>query len=462
MFAYASDFNRDLSGWNVCRVETRTDYDYAAHSWDEDKKPDFSMDCSGVIPGPASVTSDKPDGAYGTGEEISITITFSDEVFVTGTPTLELDLGGPDRSAEYFSGSGTESLAFTYTVEEGDNSQDLNYKTEDSLKLNSGTIKDRLNDDASLTLPGTDSSGSLSANKNLRIDTARPRISITESGSGVSQTFSAVDDEDNTIMKYIVQTGSDCSDTQDPGSENYSEGSILTFSSETYSGRHLCFWSEDSAGNIGKATSLPITDFGQVFTSVWNTSKTSSGSSGPNQIMLPLTNSGKYNFTVYWGDGTSDAITSWNQTETAHTYPGQGVYELNTIGEIEGFSFNNKGDKEKLINITKWGSLRLGGSGHYFAGASNLESIPADANLSGTTTMVRAFWKASRFTGNISGWDVSEITSMKNMFNHASAFNQGPEQLERFKSQEHGLHVRQHALVQPGPERMGRVQRGNP
>ena len=57
----------------------------------------------------------------------------------------------------------------------------------------------------------------------------------------------------------------------------------------------------------------------KVFLSEWNTSQTSSSSSSSNQVKLPLEPSGEYNFTVFWGDGTSDFITSWNQTETPST-----------------------------------------------------------------------------------------------------------------------------------------------
>jgi hypothetical protein len=54
------------------------------------------------------------------------------------------------------------------------------------------------------------------------------------------------------------------------------------------------------------------------FVSRWDT--TLDGSSGTNQISLPLQSSGTYDFNVYWGDETSDYITVWNQPEVTHTY----------------------------------------------------------------------------------------------------------------------------------------------
>ena len=339
-------------------------------------------------------------------------------------PVLELNLKNKNGKANYSGGNGTPVLTFDYVVQSGDATSMLNYEGKDSLQLNSGTIKDASGNDANITLPDPNSSRSLAGSRNLTIDTAPPEITVTRQAPFTSQAFSAVDNEDNTSMKHLVQAGSDCPDTPGSNSQNYSEGSTLTFSNETYSGKHLCFWSEDPAGNTGKSLSVSIADLGMLFTSVWETSRTSSGSSGPGQIRLPLTSEGEYNFTIYWGDGNSDNITSWNQTETTHTYQNQGQKKISIDGKIDGFRFAGTGDREKIISITNWGSLRLGGSGNYFQGASNLESINhAGVNLSGVTDMKAMFKGASRFNGDLTRWDVSAATNMKNMFNGASSFN---------------------------------------
>jgi surface protein len=61
-----------------------------------------------------------------------------------------------------------------------------------------------------------------------------------------------------------------------------------------------------------------ITDAGQAldtdqfFISVWNTWIISTGSTGINQIKLPLISTGIYNFTINWGDNSSNHIISWN------------------------------------------------------------------------------------------------------------------------------------------------------
>ncbi len=53
------------------------------------------------------------------------------------------------------------------------------------------------------------------------------------------------------------------------------------------------------------------------FRSVWDT--TNPGSTDDDQITLPLTSSGDYDFFVAWGDGTVDHITQYDQGEVTHT-----------------------------------------------------------------------------------------------------------------------------------------------
>ena len=55
---------------------------------------------------------------------------------MTGTPKLTLGTG---NDATYFSGSGSDTLTFKYTVVDGDTTSDLDYNATGSL---SGTLKD--------------------------------------------------------------------------------------------------------------------------------------------------------------------------------------------------------------------------------------------------------------------------------------------------------------------------------
>ena len=80
------------------------------------------------------------DRTYAAGDEIRVTVTFSETVFVTGTPQLRLELGGGQRMADYEGGSGTAALVFGYTVAAGESDTDGVGVEADSLS--GGTIRD--------------------------------------------------------------------------------------------------------------------------------------------------------------------------------------------------------------------------------------------------------------------------------------------------------------------------------
>ncbi|MBM3273114.1 hypothetical protein FJY94_07730, partial [Candidatus Kaiserbacteria bacterium] len=143
------------------------------------------------LPGPAviitTVSSPTANGTYDVGDVIAVTVTFSEEVYVTtsgGTPTLTLETGNTDRTASYASGSGTNTLTFNYTVQTGDSSADLDYTATTALALNNGTIKDAAGNPATLTLASPGTASSLSANKALVIDGVAPTFSTLEATAG--------------------------------------------------------------------------------------------------------------------------------------------------------------------------------------------------------------------------------------------------------------------------------------
>ena len=82
-----------------------------------------------------SVSSTAANGTYKVGDVIPITVTFSANVTVTGTPQLTLETGSTDVVVDYTSGSGTSTLTFNYMVAAGHNSSDLDFVGTGSLGL---------------------------------------------------------------------------------------------------------------------------------------------------------------------------------------------------------------------------------------------------------------------------------------------------------------------------------------
>jgi surface protein len=192
------------------------------------------------------------------------------------------------------------------------------------------------------------------------------------------------------------------------------------------------------------------------YIATFNTANTSAGSSASNQVALPLLSTGgTYNFTVEWGDGTSNLITSGTQAERTHTYASAGVYDIKISGLLRGWRFANTGDALKILEIKNWGkSIEYTSNtnialGSYF-GCSNMNFTATDTpvllgsvagffrscpelvgnssinnwNVANVLDFGSMFRDAVKFNQNIGSWNVANATIFSSMFNGASAFNQ--------------------------------------
>jgi autotransporter-associated beta strand protein len=144
-----------------------------------------------IAPTITNVSSSTANGTYKIGDVITINVQFDATVNVTGTPTLTLETGATDRVLSYVSGSGTNTLSFSYTVQAGDISADLDYVSTSALSLNGGSIQDGANQSAVLTLAAPGAAGSLGANKALVVDGVRPaatNITLSDTALRIGET----------------------------------------------------------------------------------------------------------------------------------------------------------------------------------------------------------------------------------------------------------------------------------
>ena len=142
-----------------------------------------------------------------------------------------------------------------------------------------------------------------------------------------------------------------------------------------------------------------------------------SGTSTSTQFKLPLVSSfNGVTANVDWGDGTTNSITAFDQSEVTHTYSATGTYQIKITNALRGFQFNNGGDKLKILSISNWGvfNLNLNSS---FNGCSNLSITANDSPIISTTSTAIMFLNCTSLTTlNASGWNVSSVTNMLNMF----------------------------------------------
>jgi hypothetical protein len=194
--------------------------------------PAGTLQIDTAAPTVSSVATSPASGTVILGGVVTLTVNFSENVVVTGTPTLTLNDGG---TATYSGGSGSGALAFSYTVAAGQNTSDL---TVTALNLNGGTIKDVAGNAAVVTGAATNPAGV------LLIDGTAPAVSsvTTSPASGTVIAGGVVTLTVNFSESVAVNTtgGTPTLTLSDGGTATYSGGSgtgALTFSHTVAAGQ---------------------------------------------------------------------------------------------------------------------------------------------------------------------------------------------------------------------------------
>ena len=168
-----------------------------------------------------------------------------------------------------------------------------------------------------------------------------------------------------------------------------------------------------NASIIGYGKPGDITD--TYFTTTWRTTT-------PNEtITIPTNSSYTYNYNIRTSDGQFFAGVTGDKSIT-FTSPGD--YDINIFGSFPSIYFNDTGDKEKIIDIKKWGDNIWSSFNSSFHGCSNLTGSYTDvANTVNVTDMSGMFRNAPSFNSTLS-FNTSNVTNMGNMFQNSTSFNQ--------------------------------------
>lgn len=146
----------------------------------------IQVDTTTPLVGPApgqttftGVTAQNANGTYGIGQTIRVKVQFNEAIVLTGTPSLLMQTSANVGVATFAGLEGVDTLLFDYVVRSGDSTADLDYLNPNALQLNGGSLTDLAGNAAVLTLPAPGAAGSLSANKNIKIDTNLAVTNVT-------------------------------------------------------------------------------------------------------------------------------------------------------------------------------------------------------------------------------------------------------------------------------------------
>ncbi len=195
-------------------------------------------------------------------------------------------------------------------------------------------------------------------------------------------------------------------------------GKVLTINAPPTTGKSSYTITIASTGAFGtnnqRAVTISVNEVATNFITTWRTTTANES------ITIP-TRGGGYNYTVHWGDGSSE---SGQTGDATHTYTSAGDYTVSIVGVFPRIYFNNEGDKTKIREVTQWGNIAWTSMEKAFYGANNLTVTATDVpDLSGVTDMSNMFRGATSFNVDISGWNTVAVTNMSYMFNGATSFN---------------------------------------
>ncbi|MFZ9808138.1 MAG: beta strand repeat-containing protein, partial [Ilumatobacteraceae bacterium] len=155
------------------------------------------------------------DDTYNAGEIVEISVTFSENIAVTGSPLLAVTLTStPATRNAVFSYAAGATAYFNYTVVCGDPSGDLTTAS-DSLSLNGGSITD-IGGTAATSLTISSTLGSVAAviisTTGCAADTTAPTVTLAATdatSTSATITFTVTGNEDITCSTLSTSTGTD-------------------------------------------------------------------------------------------------------------------------------------------------------------------------------------------------------------------------------------------------------------
>ena len=313
----------------------------------------LSVDTAPLLEYISAITS---DGIYGQDSTIDITLHFRKEITVTGTNSLVLNTA-PSRSATYTRGSGTNTLVFSYKVQDGDSCKKLDVS---ALSFSGSFTIDGQEVKTFISLP-TEDEKKLSGHRSIKIQTGQPELSsATLDGESLLLKFNreiykgsgnitiAIDKDDYRIPTVLTQAR-----------YNYLKGKLATLSADKEAFKEAFIDSYELTTNGLKADGSPDLAPKYVLKFSINPENTATGDpTAPANLVAALkeADDDKIIISVASGDvSISDSLDTLKiKLEGANALPVKGV--LYTVSIPEGLvqdSLSNKNPEntEKTFSL---------------------------------------------------------------------------------------------------------------
>ena len=430
MFLIASSFDQPLNDWNVSRVQSMRSMFSEASSFDQplnDWNVSSVTDMEGMFRNAASFN--QPLGTWNVSLVANMDSMFSQAndfdqnlgewyVVLNSTSINAADapgvVGGISAQNRYLNGQTP-----TYAIGTGGDSGSFNITGGSDLNMNitspakspyvvnitsAGGFGDNNHRVLNVTVVGTDSNAApvLDDIADQEVEELQP----------LAFTATASDDDAGDILVFSLAGTVPVGASIDPDT-----GAFSWIPGADQSGTHvITVRVSDGEAADSEDVTVTVTDSATAFVTTWK------ADTSPDTVSIPVRVHSGGTVTIHWGDG-SNSTASGNGTQT-HTYQDSGRYQVAMTGDLSRIIVGGSGSTPgQLRSIDQWGNGTWGSMQNAFKGAMNMVYKATDTpDLSGVTSMDDMF-RDTFFTGNLSGWDVSNVETMRGMFYDANHFD---------------------------------------
>ena len=357
------------------------------------------------IPTVTSIERSSPATAITSERSLVFEVTFSENVTGVGLADFVLSSNGTGTgSVTNLTGSGSVYYVTVSATQDGTYNLDI--------AQNSG-IEDAAGNPLADTAPSPDQSFTVVPANTAPVLNAIPNQTVDEL-STLTFTADAIDvDIPANTLTYGLD-GEPAGASINPATGAFSWSPTEAQGPGTYTFNVTV--SDGNGGSDSQAVTVNVNDSISPFVTTWQTTRANE------RITIPVAGAAGV-YTVDWGDGHVSTDVTGDQR---HRYSDAGTHTVSITGDFTRIYLNGQQpNANKLQSIEQWGDIRWSSMKGAFRGAFSMEYRATDTpDLSGVTNMNRMFNHADLFDGDISGWDVSAVTDMSFMFNTAASFNQ--------------------------------------